>query len=278
MRLGIHMPLKGGFAQNIKRVKEIGCDAVQIFPGNPTGWKMGVADPLEMEKRLISLHEQSIHPLVVHSAYLINLAATSDDFYEKSRQLLKATMERAALYRSPYVVLHTGNHGGLGVGQGLARIIETISSERSGWPVSVKLLLENTAGSGTALGSRLEELAEIMHAFPRGALGVCFDTAHAWGAGYDLGSASATELLLEQFEKLIGLDHLCVLHLNDSKAACGSRVDRHDHIGLGAIGPECFRTLLRQPWPADLPAILETPEIGSEWDRKNMETLHSLLE
>ena len=130
MRLGIHMPLKGGFAPNVARAKEIGCEAVQVFVGNPTGWKMGKADPLELEKRLAALEKHDLHPLVVHSAYLINLASPNEEFYEKSRQLLAATMERAALYRSPYVVLHTGNHGGLGVPQGIKRIIETIAADR----------------------------------------------------------------------------------------------------------------------------------------------------
>ena len=277
MRLGIHMPLKGGFETNITRVKEIGCQTVQIFPGNPTGWKMGAADPREMEKRIAVVNEHAIHPLVVHSAYLINLATPAEDFYEKSRLLLGATMQRAALYRSPYVVLHTGNHGGLGIQQGLKRITETIAAEMVRWPASVKLLLENTAGSGTAIGSKLEELAEILKAFPDGKLGICFDTAHAWGAGYDLSSASSTEQLLEQFDKLIGLKHLCALHLNDSRAACGSRIDRHEHIGQGAIGLECFKVLLNNQWPENLPAILETPEIGSEWDRKNLEIIRSLI-
>ena len=277
VRLGIHMPLKGGFAPNVARAKEIGCEAVQVFVGNPTGWKMGNVDPREMERRLAALQEHELHPLVVHSAYLINLASAHEEFYEKSRQLLAATMERAALYRSPYVVLHTGNHGGRGVTEGIERIIETIAAERGNWPPGVMLLLENTAGSGTALGSRLEELAEILHAFPEGSLGLCIDTAHAWAAGYDLGSAAATERFLEQVHNLIGLEHLHMLHLNDSKAALGSRLDRHDHIGRGAIGPACFRVLLKQKWPAEMPLILETPEIGTDWDRVNLEALRALL-
>ena len=276
MRLGIHMPLKGGFVPNTARAKEIGCEAIQIFAGNPTGWTMGKIEAREMEKRLAALKEHDLRPLVVHSAYLINLASTNEDFYEKSRQLLAATMGRAALYRSPYVVLHTGNHGGRGVTQGITRIIETIDADRGKWPPGVMLLLENTAGSGTALGSRVEELAEILHAFPDGSLGICIDTAHAWGGGYDLGSAAATERFLEQVHKLIGLEHLHMLHLNDSKAALGSRVDRHDHIGRGAIGLECFRVLLNQKWPAEMPLILETPEIGTDWDRQNLETLRKL--
>ncbi len=278
MRLGIHMPLKGGFEKNISRAKAIGCETVQLFPGNPTGWRLGAPDPVLFEKRASLLDEQQIYPLIFHSAYLINLATPSPDFLQKSKLLLQATMERAAMYRSPYVVLHTGNHGGQGVEQGIEQIIKTIDEALPHWPPAVKLLLENTAGSGTALGSSLEELAVILKSFPPGTLGVCFDTAHAWAAGYDCGSRKGIEELLEQFENKIGLEHLLVIHINDSKAACGSRVDRHEHIGRGAINLEGFKALLNQNWPADFPFILETPEIGSDWDRVNLETVCSLLE
>lgn len=278
MRLGIHMPLKGGFEQNITRIKDIGCETVQFFPGNPTGWRMAAADPVELGKRVSHSTQHQIFPLVIHSAYLINLASPSPEFYEKSKLLLKSTMERAALYRSPYVVLHTGNHGGQGVEQGIEQIIKTISAEQPGWPAAVKLLLENTAGSGTALGSRIEELSQIINAFPRGVLGVCFDTAHGWAAGYDCGSKGGIEETLEQFDQLIGLEHLCAIHLNDSKAEKGSRVDRHEHIGYGSIKLEGFKALLNQKWPPDLPFILETPEIGTDWDRVNLGTIRSLCE
>lgn len=271
------MPLKGGFDQNILRLKGFGCETVQIFPGNPTGWKMGAADPKELAKRVAFLEEQSICPLVLHSAYLINLASASDDFFEKSRVLLKATMEKALLYRAPFVVMHTGNHGGLGVERGLEKIGETIAAEQPGWPVPVKLLLENTAGGGTALGSRFEELARIIKNFSPGTMGVCLDTAHAWAAGYDLGGVKGVAETLEQFDRIIGLQHLHLLHLNDSRVQRGSRVDRHEHIGRGAIGLDGFKALLNRPWPEDFPAILETPEIGSDWDRVNLETLQSLV-
>jgi deoxyribonuclease IV len=278
LRLGIHMPLKGGFEQNISRLKEFGCETVQIFPGNPTGWRMGAANPGELAERAEFMTEQDIRPLVIHSAYLINLASTSPDFFEKSKLLLNATMERAQLYCAPFVVLHTGNHGGQGIEPGLEQIIAAIAAALPAWPESVKLLLENTAGGGTALGSRLEELARILNAFPRGTLGVCFDTAHGWAAGYDLSGSAGVAQLLEQFEQQIGLEYLEALHLNDSKAALGSRVDRHEHIGRGLIGAEGFQALLRHDWPAELPVILETPDIGSDWDRVNLEAVRLLLE
>ena len=185
-------------------------------------------------------------------------------------------MERAALYHSPYVVLHTGNHGGAGVQQGLEKIIDTISCELPNWPSGVQLLLENTSGSGTALGSRLEELAFITTNFPQNVVGVCLDTAHAWAAGYDISSSGGLEEMLELFDKLIGLPRLRVVHVNDSKVACGSKIDRHQHIGQGRIGRSGFTALMRFPWPADMPLILETPEIGSSWDQYNLNILLSL--
>lgn len=278
MRLGVHMPLKGGFAANLMRVKEFGCETIQLFAGNPTGWKMAPANIPEIEKRAELAREQSIFPLVIHCAYLVNLATLSPDFHEKSIHLLNETMQRAALYGSPYVVLHPGSHGGAGVEQGLEQVIESISGALAEWPQGVKLLLENTAGSGTALGSTFEELARLLGAFPAGALGICLDTAHGWAAGYDFGTAGGVAEMLEQFERLIGLEQLCALHMNDAKVARGSRVDRHEHIGHGQMGLDGFRELLRHPWPGEMPAILETPDMGSDWDRKNLEALRSLLD
>lgn len=278
MRLGVHMPLKGGFAVNLKRVKENGGETIQIFSGNPTAWKMAPPNLKEIGKRVVLAREQSIFPLVIHSAYLINLASSTPEFLEKSISLLDETMARASLYEAPYVVLHTGNHGGAGVERGLEQVVEIISRLLPRWPGGVKLLLENTAGSGTALGSTFEELARVLRNFTPDDVGVCLDTAHGWAAGYDFGSAAGVRELLEQFEGLIGLKYLFTLHINDAKVVRGSRVDRHEHIGRGQIGLEGFRELLRQPWPAEMPAILETPEMGSEWDRKNLDTVRSLLE
>ncbi len=278
MRFGVHMPQKGGFKKNVERASEIGCRTIQIFPGNPTGWRMGKLEPLELEKRAALLKEKDINPLVVHSAYLINLASGNNEFLVKSRKLLNETMERAGFYRSPYVVLHTGNHGGQGVEKGLAQIIGIIKEDLPGWPAAVKLLLENTAGSGTALGARFEELAEILKSFPKHTLGVCIDTAHSWAAGYDLGSSAGVNKTLSALDSTVGLENLHVIHVNDTKVELGSRVDRHAHIGEGRIANEGFAAVLNYGWPEGLPVILETPENGTEWDRTNLERLTCLLE
>ncbi len=276
MRFGVHMPQKGGFKKNVERVAGLDCQSIQIFPGNPTGWKMGKLDEKDIAKRAALLDENSIKPLVVHSAYLINLASTSAEFLARSRTLLQQTMERAGAYRSPYVILHTGNHGGQGADNGLNQIVRVIKEDMAGWPAEVKLLLENTAGSGTALGARFEELAEILSYFPKHALGICFDTAHAWAAGYDLSSTKGVKETLARFDAFVGLANLYVIHVNDTYVELGSKVDRHDHIGEGRIGREGFAAFLNYGWPEDIPVILETPENGTEWDRTNLETLRDL--
>lgn len=277
MRFGVHMPQAGGFPKNIKRVAEMGCRTIQIFPGNPTGWKMGKLEEKEIAKRAGLMKEMDIAPLVVHSAYLINLATSNEEFLVKSKSLLNETMERTALYGSPYVILHTGNHGGQGVEKGMAQIVDSIAEGLKKWPESVMLLLENTAGSGTALGWRFEELAEILQSFPKGKLGTCIDTAHGWAAGYDFGSAAGVTKVIDEFDRIIGLEHLKVFHVNDTKVERGARVDRHAHIGEGNISLEGFGAVVNHGWPDDFPFILETPETGTEWDRINLEKLTGLV-
>ncbi len=276
MKFGVHMAQKGGFKTNVERVAGLGCQTIQIFPGNPTGWKMGKLDQNELKKRTALLKTYNLDPLVVHSAYLINLATTSADFLAKSRLLLRQTMERARDYGSPFVILHTGNHGGQGPEEGLLQIVSVISEDYKTWPAEVKLLLENTAGSGTALGARFEDLAHLLSHFPDQALGVCLDTAHGWAAGYDFSTAEGVENTLNDFDDQVGLDNLKVIHVNDTKVERGSKLDRHAHIGAGSIGRNGFSALLKFGWPHDLPVILETPENGSHWDRINLEMLHEL--
>ena len=276
MRFGVHMPQSGGFKKNVERVAGLGCETIQIFPGNPTSWRMGKLEQGEADKRAALLKEKEIDPMVVHSAYLINLASQSEEFLFKSKKLLAETMERAVMLKSPYVILHTGNHGGQGREKGISQIIDSIKEGLASWPSSVKLLLENTAGSGTALGADFKDLGEILRSFPKHTLGVCIDTAHGWAAGYDFGSREGVEKTLASFDKEVGLEFLHVIHVNDTYVERGSRVDRHSHIGEGNIGREGFAAFLKYGWPENLPVILETPENGTDWDRVNLEALHEL--
>ena len=276
MRIGVHMSIKSNFAKSLKRIKEIGGETIQIFPGNPTSWKPPSTPPEEIAKRVALMEELDIYPMVVHTAYLINLATAKDDFYLKSKKLLHETLEHAALYKAPYVVLHTGSHGGAGAHEGVKKIVAAIEEELKIWPEGVKLLLENTAGGGSYLGGKIKDVGKVLKYFSGAPLGLCLDTAHAWAAGYNISGEAGVLNLLEEIEKEVGLGKLHVIHANDTKVDISSRHDRHYHIGEGLIGMDGFRALLQKEWPSDLPVILETPENGTEKDEDNLKALQKL--
>lgn len=275
MKFGIHMPQKGGFLKNIKRAAGIGCRTLQIFVGNPTGWTPPKLDEVELQKRGEHVREEGIEPLIVHAAYLINLAAKKEEFHQKSVQLLQETARRADCLNAPYVVMHVGSHGGRGFKEGMAFFIQTLDQVLQQWPPHIMLLLENTAGAGTSLGGTFISVGNILKALGKGApLGVCLDTAHAWGAGYDWTTDSGFHKAMEELDMSIGLENIKAVHANDSSSPRGSHRDRHAHIGEGMIGSEGFQRFFSHEWPDDLPVILETPEMGSHWDAVNLGMLH----
>ncbi len=274
MKFGIHMSQKGGFSRNVKRAAQIGCRSLQIFAGNPTSWRSPRLNPEELQRRSAVLQENGIYPLIIHAPYLVNLSAAKEEFYHKSGQLLRETMERAAYLDAPFVVLHVGSHRGMGFEEGLELFISTLKTESSHWPEKVQLLLENTAGGGNSLGGSFASIGHILKSlkgiFP---LGICFDTAHAWAAGYDFSSAEGFKSLMDNLHRHIGPENVKALHVNDTGTPCGSHRDRHAHLGDGLIGEEGLSAFLRFPWPDDLPAILETPETGTDWDVFNLNRL-----
>lgn len=278
MRFGVHMPQSGGFAKNLKRVAGFGCNTIQIFTGNPTGWRAAKLDEGEIFKRAALLNELGVYPLVVHSAYLINLATTTPEFLLKSKALLMDTLKRAVLYEAPFVIVHTGNHGGAGKEAGLKQIIKSLAELLLNWPGPVKLLLENTAGSGTALGADFKELGQIIKALASEHLGLCIDTAHAYAAGYDFGRPAGVKKALAELEKEAGLELVKVIHVNDTKVELGSKVDRHAHLGEGNVTLEALGTLVNYGWPEDFPFILETPENGTAMDEVNLNLLKSVVQ
>ncbi|NLX91801.1 MAG: deoxyribonuclease IV [Firmicutes bacterium] len=274
MKFGIHMPQKGGFAKNVERAARIGCRSVQIFAGNPTSWKSPLLNPEELKKRSEVLQENGISPLLVHAPYLVNLSAVKEEFYHKSRQLLRETVERAAYMEAPFVVLHMGSHRGMGFDEGLELFASTLKTESRHWPEKVQILLENTAGGGNSLGGSFASIGYVLKSLKNDLLlGVCLDTAHAWAAGYDFSTSEGFKELIEEIDLHIGLENIKALHVNDTGTPCGSHRDRHAHLGEGMIGEEGFTAFLRYPWPEDLPAILETPENGTDWDIVNLEKL-----
>jgi deoxyribonuclease-4 len=276
--LGAHMSISGGPAKALERGHSVGCTAVQIFVKNNMQWLAKDFAPPELD----AWTKSSFRPNIVfgHTSYLINLCATDPVTFERSRQALKAELQRADQLKLPFLVMHPGAHLGAGVDTGTTRIAESLDFVFSSLPKGrCKVALEATAGQGSTLGSTFAELAVIIDRcrYPKRLL-VCLDTAHLFAAGHDISTAKKFWKVFAEFENEIGLPRLAAWHLNDSKAALGSRVDRHEHIGKGKIGLAPFREIMRSEQFSQIPKVLETPK-GEDLaeDRVNLAVLRSLL-
>lgn len=242
------------------RTEEVCGDAVQIFVTNPRGWRPPAPKPREEEAFRALRAELGGWPVVVHAAYLINLASSNAEFAAKSVDLLRATLDRAARFEAMAVVFHIGSHTGAGEEAGLERLIAGIDRALDGAAPGPLLLLENDVGGGGKLGGRFETIARALDALPQHAerLGVCLDTAHLWGAGYDIGTPEAARRTLDEADRAFGLARVPVWHLNDARAGLGSHLDRHARLGEGEIPLEGLAALLRDPRLAKAILILET--------------------
>lgn len=287
MRLGRHMPTNSKPVKAVQIARQIGCNAIQIFASNPTGWRPAGDNPAASEAFVQAVRACELDPVVIHAPYLINLASPDDIIWEKSITLLSWTLQRGALLGARYVVFHTGSHRGSGVEAGIARIAQAIARILPETPPEVVLLLENDVGGGNSLGHSFEQLKAVLDLLPEfaGRTDVCLDTAHLWGAGYDISSAATTEQLLHHFDKIIGFSRLKVIHLNDTQMALGSHRDVHARLGEGIIGEEGLRTLLRDPRLDHVAVLLETPiktdENGKEdWeqDKQQLDKAKRLME
>jgi deoxyribonuclease-4 len=274
------MSIGGGVHAAIERACSIECTAMQIFVKNNMQW---FARPLtRQEIRSFVKHTQraQIAAAFAHANYLINLAATNPQFHANSLRALAEELTRADQLELPFLVLHPGAHLGAGEEAGLNKIVGSIDAVFAVIPkVKTKIALETTAGQGSCLGHTFEQIAYIMRNVREPErLCVCLDTAHVFAAGYDLLTAAATKSVFRQFDRVIGLKQLAAIHVNDSKTAGGSRVDRHEHIGKGQIGLEAFRFVMCDRRLAKIPKVLETPK-GKDLaeDVENMKTLRGLL-
>ena len=262
MRFGRHMPVAPTPKEALRLTHEVGGDAVQIFVTNPRAWRPPAEKPVEAAAFRVRRAELGSWPVVVHASYLINLASSNPDVAEKSVELLRVTMERAALVEALAVVFHTGSHTGSGEEAGLARIIagvdRALDSLTTPGPL---LLLENDTAGGGKMGGRFETLARALDALPQhtARLGVCLDTAHLWGAGYDISTPDGARAVLDEADRAFGLARVPVWHLNDAKAALGSHLDRHARLGEGEIPLDGLTALLRDPRLAETVQIMETP-------------------
>ena len=273
------MSIAGGLDKAIVRGSKLGCTTIQIFTKNANQWKErhltgeDIDAFSEIRKRL------NIGPIIAHSSYLVNLASPDAETYEKSISAVRHEMDRCEQLGIRCLVIHPGSHRGVGEDEGIGRIvraIDRVSSTRRGTGVSITL--ETTAGQGANLGRTFQQIARIMDGVKNGSdLALCLDTCHAFAAGYEMRDTESYEGLFREIERLIGLNYLTVIHLNDSKRGRGSRVDRHEDLGKGMIGIEPFRWIMQDDRLKDIPKILETPGIGNDNNRdRNRETLQLL--
>jgi deoxyribonuclease IV len=280
MLLGAHMSISGGVHTAFERGKRVGCTTMQIFAKNNTQWKGKPLTSDAIASYKIEAKKTRIQPVVVHSSYLINLCARDKTVLKKSRIAFLDELQRCRLLGIPYLVFHPGSHVGQGEQEGLRIIAESLNiiHERTkGY--RVKSVVEVTAGQGSNLGYRFEQIRELIDLTDnKNRMGVCLDTCHVFAAGYDISTEEGYEKTIRDFDDIIGLKRLKVIHLNDSKKALGLRLDRHEHIGKGKIGDTGFRLIMNDKRFEHIPKILETPK-GEDMreDRMNLRRLRSFI-
>jgi deoxyribonuclease-4 len=273
-RVGIHLGVRGGLLKAARRARQIGATALQIFSDNPTAWRRRAEPPIHSPEFIEYVHAHDIGPVAIHASYLINLAGSAEPFASQSRAGLTHELQLAPTYGARLVNTHIGSHRGGGREAGLGRIVDNVNAALGDSPAEVTLVLENSSGGGDNLGSRLEDLAAILDAVAGGLanrLAFCLDTAHLWGAGYDIATSDGAMAVLDRFDELVGLERLALVHLNDSRSELGSRNDRHEHVGAGRIGPAGLAAVLRDPrLAAGTAFMLETPGVDEGYDAVNM--------
>jgi len=286
-RVGIHTSIAGGHRNALETARKLGCNALQIFSANPRQWQGGSARIPEVDAQAFRARraELGLGPLVVHANYLINLASAQPMLRVRSIQAFHDEIVRGMSLGADFLVVHPGTRGEATCAQAVATVIESVkqASKRASLG-GMRILLENTAGMGTCLSSRLEEMAEVLAGLNGFPVDVCLDTAHLFASGYDIRSEEGLASTIGQIENTIGLERVPVMHINDSKIPLGGRVDRHQHIGKGKIGVEAFRRILQHPRLSATPPeglagrvfIAETPIDDPGDDRKNVAALWDL--
>ena len=276
MRVGFHVSIIGDIDKAVDRAVEVGCNTFQIFTRNPRAWKAKELTEKETEAFIEKVNTRDVKPVFSHMPYLVNLASSRKEVYSKSVETLESELERCKRLEIPYLVTHMGSHLGAGMGSGFEKILKAIDEAFAAVNGAVMLLLENTAGTKNSMGGSFEDIQHIVErlAYPQ-QVGVCFDTSHGFAAGYDLRTEAAVEQTIAQLDEVIGFENLRLVHLNDSLGDLGSRIDRHEHIGMGKIGEEGFRSVLRSGFGL-LPLILETPKDSRRSDVENLSKVKRL--
>jgi len=278
--LGAHMSIAGGVHTAIERAVRIGCTTLQMFVKNNNQWKGKALSDEDVATYKDALSKARIGPVVVHDTYLINLCASDRSILRKSRDALTDELQRCEKLGVDYLNFHPGAHMGRGEKEGIERIAESLNmihTRTKGF--RVKSVIESTAGQGTALGYKFEQLKDMIDLVDeQERMAVCIDTCHIFAAGYDIVSEEGYHRTFREFDDIIGLDRLVAFHVNDSKRELGSRVDRHEHIGKGKIGLEGFRLIMNDERFVNIPKILETPKSDDmHEDVENMAVLKGLI-
>ncbi|GAB4222922.1 MAG: deoxyribonuclease IV [Acidobacteriota bacterium] len=279
-RFGAHMSIAGGVDLAVERAAIVGCDALQLFTSSSNQWKARPLREDEIARFREGVERHGLAPVIAHDSYLINVGSPDDALWRRSLDALAEEYARCEALGIAYLVMHPGAHVGSGEDAAIGRIAAAIDEVLSAYPRGrTMILLENTAGQGTVLGHRFEQLARIRRAVrARRRVGYCVDTQHSFAAGWDLSDAEGYARWVADIERVLGLGNVRALHLNDSKSDCGSRVDRHEHIGLGRIGAGGFWRLANDPRFDGLPASIET-EKGDDCaeDFENLAVLRALV-
>lgn len=280
-RIGVHLGTAGGASNAVDRAREIGANTLQIFSSSPRMWRAPKVDPKQCERMRELRAKFDVGPLVIHTSYLVNVCSQSNEVREKSIQAFRGEIERALALGAEYLVLHPGSWKGMTRDEGLKLAAKSIEQAIDGLPwqsTPFHILIENTAGSECSLGGNFEQVAELVALLRNHApVAVCLDTCHTWVSGYDIVSAEGYEETMKQAAATVTFEAVRVWHCNDAKAARGSKLDRHEHIGEGQIGIEPFRRLLNDPRFDHCAFIAETPVDEPGDEERNVSKLKSLV-
>ena len=278
-RIGMHMRTGRGLDKAVETIRALQLGTVQIFTGNPSAWRSAPVDAQATAAFKRSLQELDVRPAMSHAMYLINLASPNPNFQKKSREALRAELERAEAYGCQYVVTHVGSHMGDGAQAGIDRVVAALDDVLSKAGGSAMVLLETSAGGGAYVGAKFDDLAQILSRLPQHAprMGVTIDTAHVYASGYDDAGTDGMRTTLDQLTSAIPAQRIRACHCNDTTVALGGKADRHVNIGKGNIGLDGFRALLNYEPLAHCAFVLETPGEEMLEGRENLDALRSLL-
>ncbi|MCK5236639.1 MAG: deoxyribonuclease IV [Deltaproteobacteria bacterium] len=277
MPIGVHTSTAGGISRSVARATELECTTMQVFVSSPRTWKADALKDSEVRDFKKFRKEAELAPIVVHTSYLINLATPSEEAYEKSKKLFTDELRIAKEIKAEYIVTHPGSFHDEDEKFGIKRVamalMESAKSIKGKLPV---ILIENTAGGGTQIGGKLSNIGKIIKASKGVRVGLCYDTCHGFAAGYPFNTKKDGLKLISEIDEGVGLKNLKVIHLNDSKGECGSKVDRHEHLGKGKLGGAAMASFLSDKRVREIPLILETPKSDDDADTRNLKEARKL--